>query len=211
MTARQSPKTLPRVVWDDEWEAPPEPTNSRISVVGVFVAAGLLAGGVALVTSLVWDPDGKMAWVPPATQGYALSHDSRPGTVVVPRPMMSRDDVWGPNEMEPTESSRLPRPQSAPPVIKRPTTGSPAPQRAAPVPEVDRSAGYLFINSTPWAELSVDGRTVGNTPQVKIRVRPGQHHLLLVRDGYQPHSAWVDVAAGATVRITDIALKEIGP
>jgi hypothetical protein len=66
--------------------------------------------------------------------------------------------------------------------------------------------GYLSINSNPWAELSLDGHVVGNTPQVKIRVTPGRHHVQLVRDGFQTHSAWVNVPAGGTLRLTGITL-----
>jgi hypothetical protein len=67
-------------------------------------------------------------------------------------------------------------------------------------------AGYLSINSSPWAQVSVDGRVLGTTPQVKIRLTPGRHHLLLVREGFRTHSAWVNVVSGGTVRLTDITL-----
>ncbi len=78
--------------------------------------------------------------------------------------------------------------------------------RPAPRP---RQPGYLSVNSRPWAELSVDGQVVGNTPQVKVRVIPGRHQLLLARPGFQAHSVWVDVPAGVTVRLTNITLAEI--
>jgi len=67
----------------------------------------------------------------------------------------------------------------------------------------------LSVNSRPWAELSVDGQVVGNTPQVKVRVIPGRHQLLLARPGFQAHSVWVVVPAGVTVRLTNITLAEI--
>jgi hypothetical protein len=69
--------------------------------------------------------------------------------------------------------------------------------------------GYLSINSSPWAELSLDGHVVGNTPQVKIRVTPGRHHVQLARDGFQTHSAWVNVPAGGTMRLTGITLAAV--
>ena len=72
-----------------------------------------------------------------------------------------------------------------------------------------RTPGYLSINSSPWARVLVDGRAVGTTPQVRIRVTAGRHHLLLVREGFQSHSAWVIVPAGGTVRLTNITLGEI--
>ena len=92
-----------------------------------------------------------------------------------------------------------------PPPIRRPT---PAP-RSHVAPAANRPAGYLSVNSSPWASLSVDGRVVGTTPQVRIRVTPGRHHLLLVRHGFQTHSRWVSVPAGGTVRLTDITLAAI--
>jgi len=69
--------------------------------------------------------------------------------------------------------------------------------------------GYLSINSSPWARVLVDGRAVGTTPQVRIRVTAGRHHLSLVREGFQAHTAWVTVPAGGTVRLTDITLSKI--
>jgi PEGA domain-containing protein len=81
----------------------------------------------------------------------------------------------------------------------------------APQPRSLPRPGYLAINSTPWAELSVDGHVVGNTPQLRIRVTAGRHRLVLARDGFATHRTWVTVAPGATVRITDIALQRIAP
>jgi len=92
-----------------------------------------------------------------------------------------------------------------PPPIPRPTP----PPRSHVAPVANRPAGYLSVNSSPWAALSVDGRVVGTTPQVRIRVTPGPHHLLLVRHGFQTHSRWVSVPAGSTVRLTDITLAAI--
>jgi len=86
-----------------------------------------------------------------------------------------------------------------PPIVQRPAAR--AAPRAVPPP-----AGYLSINSSPWAEVSVDGHVVGSTPQVRIRLSSGRHHVLLVRAGFRPHNAWVTVPAGATVRLTDITL-----
>jgi hypothetical protein len=82
-------------------------------------------------------------------------------------------------------------------------------ETARPAPRPRQLSGYLSVNSRPWAELSVDGQVVGNTPQVRVRVIPGRHHLLLARPGFQAHSTWVEVAPGATVRLTNITLAEI--
>jgi len=81
----------------------------------------------------------------------------------------------------------------------------PAARRSQPV----TAPGYLSINSSPWARVLVDGRAVGTTPQVRIRVTAGRHLLVLAREGFQTHSAWVTVPAGGTVRLTDITLSRI--
>ncbi|HEY3222054.1 MAG TPA: PEGA domain-containing protein [Gemmatimonadales bacterium] len=196
MTPQQLEKPLPRVL-DDEWEAPPRPSRLRRTIVSTSIGIALIAACVALLTrrDQVWEPAGEVGWVPPGATGPV----SDPATL----PLLSHDDVWKPDALEslPPASKSLqpPHQPAAQPAVPRPRPRPPA------------LAGYLSINSTPWAELSVDGRVVGSTPQIRIRVAPGRHHLVLVREGFQTHSAWVDVAAGGTVRVTDITLKEITP
>ena len=105
------------------------------------------------------------------------------------------------HDQPPSEVIEPPPPPPVPATLRRST--------ATFVARPTQPPGFLFINSSPWAELSVDGRAVGTTPQVKIRVTPGRHHLLLAREGFQTHSAWVTVSAGGTVRLTDITLVGI--
>ena len=102
--------------------------------------------------------------------------------------------VWGPIAPAPTA------------IAEDSGAGPPPHPRARVAPTANRPAGYLSVNSSPWAALSVDGRVVGTTPQVRIRVTPGRHHLLLVRAGFQTHSTWVSVPAGGTVHLTAITL-----
>jgi hypothetical protein len=42
--------------------------------------------------------------------------------------------------------------------------------------------GILQINSRPWARVLIDGRFVGHTPQLGLRVPPGRHHIQLVNE-----------------------------
>lgn len=112
---------------------------------------------------------------------------------------------WKPIGLLPAALARDPEFHGAPVRVEPDIVARPAPKsRAAPAP--NRSPGYLSINSRPWAELSIDGVVLGNTPQIKIRVTPGRHHLSLEREGFQTHTAWVVVPAGGTVRLTDITL-----
>ena len=114
--------------------------------------------------------------------------------------------VWNPIGLVPAALAPETTDFHAAPVQREPRgVRTPVARRSQQV----KAPGYLSINSRPWAEVSVDGRVVGNTPQIKIRVTPGRHHLVLAREGFQAHSAWVVVPAGGSVRLTDITLRVV--
>jgi hypothetical protein len=187
----ERPAPLPRLLWDDEWEAPPS-NRRRFRFVAAFMGIALAVTCVALLRNRVqlWYPNDDRVWVPIASVPSAMPPDTIHRAERVTPTGRSLDDLSEPNDVP-----------ASPPPRRRPS-----PQMAA---RPNRGAGYLSINSSPWAELSVDGHVVGNTPQVRIRVTPGRHRLLLVRKGFQTHSAWVTVAAGGTVRLTDITLESV--
>jgi serine/threonine-protein kinase len=85
---------------------------------------------------------------------------------------------------------------------------APAAAPAAPAPV---AMGRLVVNATPWAELYVDGRSVGNTPVVDLPLKAGTHQLRLVRDGFEPELRTVVVTRGQTLRVTGIQLRESQP
>src|SRR5690348_8669066 len=86
---------------------------------------------------------------------------------------------------------------------------APAPARVAAVlPRRRAEPGLLSINAIPWGSVFVDGRPVGNTPQLDVPIPPGQHRLRVERQGYRPYEHVIDVAPGQRLRITDIALVE---
>src|SRR6267154_720209 len=182
--ARSSP--LPQIL-DDVWEAPPR-NRRRVALVAVSIGTALVVACVAFfkTSARMSQRDDQRIWGPIATP-YE-DHASAAG--------------GGPSATLPT---------AAVDPVRHAETARPAPRPRAPAapPPAPRQPGYLSVNSRPWAELSVDGQVVGNTPQVKVRVIPGRHHLLLARPGFLAHSAWVDVPAGATVRLTNITLAEI--
>ncbi len=195
------PPPLPRVL-DDDWEAPQQnrPHRLRVVVVAASIGTALIMACVAILRSSErpLEPGDARAWVRPAPPPYAIRPDTAlHGTGVRPPPLTG---VAPPVPPETLESS----PSFSPPSPRRPELRR-RPQRVVGL------AGYLSVNSSPWAVLSVDGRVAGSTPQVRVRVTPGRHHLLLVRQGFKPHSAWVDVAAGGTVRITNITLEKVAP
>ena len=186
---------------DDEWEPPPR-NRGRVAVIGTLIGIALMVTSVELLRSRarMWEPDDSRVWVPPpppsppppAPPPTAMSPETgRRAERVVGT--LSHFDASEPNEVLESPPPPPPRRRPTPRIVERP----------------NRAAGYLSINSSPWAELSVDGHVVGSTPQVRVRVTPGRHHLLLLREGFQTHSAWVTVPAGGTVRLTDITLAGI--
>jgi len=114
----------------------------------------------------------------------------------------------------PALAERVPVSPAAP--VRRPTVSPPAPRRARPLPAAKGLAssaapGRLFINSTPWGQVYVDGELIGNTPRADVPVAPGPHRLRLVRDGFQPYEAAIRVASDQELRLTDIVLSELKP
>ena len=60
-----------------------------------------------------------------------------------------------------------------------------------------KPASILRINSRPWSQLFVDGRLVGNTPQLALDVQPGEHEIRLVNSVFgMTKSFRVDVGPG---------------
>jgi len=92
-------------------------------------------------------------------------------------------------------------------------TRAPAPRAPAaaagprPGPRPLPSA-QVVVSSVPWAELYVDGRLLGNTPVVGLRLPPGRHRLRLVQLGFQPHEEVVNLAPGQTLKLTRIVLQQ---
>jgi len=56
--------------------------------------------------------------------------------------------------------------------------GAPAPTPSATVAE-SNDPGTLVVSVSPWADVSVDGRSVGTTPLAPISLSPGTHSVVL--------------------------------
>lgn len=69
--------------------------------------------------------------------------------------------------------------------------------------------GRVWVGSTPWGELFVDGRRMGQTPAVGLELQPGRHHLRIARPGYRSYEWDIEIASGDEVRSTGIVLKRL--
>jgi hypothetical protein len=60
--------------------------------------------------------------------------------------------------------------------------------------------GTLRINSRPWSQVYVDGKLIGNTPQMSIDVKAGAHNVRLVNSEFSMSKILeLDVAPGEVV------------
>jgi hypothetical protein len=66
-------------------------------------------------------------------------------------------------------------------------------------------AGVLQINSLPWAQVFIDGRMVGYTPQRRINLAPGEHNVRLVNPAFaMSKTLHVRIAQGQQVTRREI-------
>lgn len=68
-------------------------------------------------------------------------------------------------------------------------------------------AALLRINSRPWAQVYVDGRLVGNTPQLALQLPPGEHNVRLV-NGIFAMGKVLNVKLRAGERVTRVEMLE---
>jgi hypothetical protein len=61
--------------------------------------------------------------------------------------------------------------------------------------------GALSVNALPWAEVSVDGRSVGTTPLANLPVTIGSHEVVLRHPQLGERSRTVTITAQTPVRI----------
>jgi hypothetical protein len=57
------------------------------------------------------------------------------------------------------------------------------------------------VVARPWGEVSVDGRTIGETPLEPIRLSPGSHTVSVRHPAYQPIERQVNVRSGQSERL----------
>jgi serine/threonine-protein kinase len=127
-----------------------------------FAMAGIaVAGGMMLRRRHHHDPEPPLAT--PALVAPGASSSASPA--VAPSSSVS--------EAPPTPASPTP---SAPP--RRRADGRPPRVAAAPA-EKSAGAGTLAFRIRPWAEIFVDGKSLGVSPLAPVDLPAGRHHVLL--------------------------------
>ena len=85
-----------------------------------------------------------------------------------------------------------------------PRTAPPPPPAQAETPE----PGRLFVNSSPWGTVYVDGRPIGNTPLLNALIPAGIHSIRVIHDGFEAYERTIDVPPDEPLRLTGIVLQE---
>lgn len=196
---RTSSVSAPLVVIDPEIPSPPRAPRVSLAapkhrVRNTLLTAVLLLG--AAVGAAWWWLEQTPTPSPIDTNGVVLQPTVPLNETPAPAPA-------GSTTVNPTPAQSTPTPLP-PPVTLAPR----APRRVARAPGAD---GHLLLNTQPWSEVYLDGVAVGNTPKTDLAVSPGSHRLRFVRDGFHPFETTVVVAAGASVRLTDIVLSSATP
>lgn len=105
-------------------------------------------------------------------------------------------------------------PESAPPVavgqpVASPIAPAPAPVAAAPAPlsmvpapaAPASTDGTLNINSLPVSNVLLDGRPLGQTPKLRVKVKPGNHSVMFIYKGKRT-TRGARVGAGESVTVS---------
>ncbi|MCB9637204.1 MAG: PEGA domain-containing protein [Sandaracinus sp.] len=70
-----------------------------------------------------------------------------------------------------------------------------------PPPEPAVETGWLSLDTTPWAMVSLDGRLLGHTPLIRLALPAGEHELVLENPERSIRRVYVvRIPAGQTVR-----------
>ncbi len=103
---------------------------------------------------------------------------------------------------EPPVSPQLPEP---PPVVRAPETtpvGAPPGSDALDRDRPNAAPGSIAVDSRPrGARVTVDGKSVGQTPLRVGSMSPGDHRVLIELQGHRRVASTVKVVAGAQVRL----------
>jgi hypothetical protein len=62
--------------------------------------------------------------------------------------------------------------------------------------------GSQSINAVPWANVFIDGHSVGHTPRVGIALEAGRHQLRLTTSGGDTRTRAIDVQPGRELKVT---------
>jgi serine/threonine protein kinase len=97
---------------------------------------------------------------------------------------------------EPEAEAPTPEPE---PVAAKEVKEVKEPKRPEPVAATGGGNGTLRINSRPWSQVFIDGKLIGNTPQMNVSLPEGSHRVTLVNPEFSlKKSVTITIKAGQT-------------
>lgn len=198
---------------------------------------GVRRGAAAMAIAALVVAAGAVAWwrSQRADVGPPADPANDPPVVASPTPTATPSYRFADESPSPTPSLAPPTPRAAPTaaptreatplpqVVATPPTPRPTPLPATPAPAVEPtpsatpsarpaepSTGALLVLVMPWADVTVDGVVMGQTPLKPFPLIPGPHDVLLVHPDFQPFRRRVTIRSGQTFRLTvDLASEGV--
>jgi serine/threonine protein kinase len=106
-----------------------------------------------------------------------------PDTVAPQQPIAAQPAPQPEPRDDSAQRPRRPR-SDRPQVMPEPPEPRPAPQPQPDPGPVAGGNGTLRVQTRPWSQVFVDGRLIGNTPQMSIPVSAGAHTVMFVNDEF---------------------------
>jgi tRNA A-37 threonylcarbamoyl transferase component Bud32 len=160
----------------------------------------VLRAGLALALTLAaagawrwrggWGPAGAGSGAPGATPARVGSATAPPVASPAQPPEPVAPVGAGATAPGPAEGA------PAPATVSEVAPASPAPAPVTGPARADaRRPGLLYVNATPWAQVTVDGRAVGETP-LTVPLPPGRHRVRAVHPSLGAAETTLDVREG---------------
>ncbi len=188
-----SPRRRLRWLW---WLGAPAVIASAVAIY-FWLGAGRSDHSVPVMTERL-EPAG-------TAQTDRIGDDATPTDVAAENPASPRQSIATPDA---STTPATPPERTGQPVV---TPALPQPAPVATTPDEPAPPGELFINARPWGRVYVDGEFVGNTPQAGLAIAAGVHAIRVVREGFEPYEAEIEIFSGRQRRITDIVLRPRQP
>jgi eukaryotic-like serine/threonine-protein kinase len=79
---------------------------------------------------------------------------------------------------------------------------TPPPEPTPPAEGTPSDVGYLTLATSPWTNVSCDGRSLGETPLMHVTLPVGHHSCRLVNEAEGIHESYdLDIRPGETTRV----------
>jgi serine/threonine-protein kinase len=198
---------------------PPTAPAQRREGVGPGFVAGVAAVLLVGLLGLGWLVVSRLKGGPGVADATLVPQPTPPA----PTPSISPSPTPTPTKLvtSPTpQPTPLPTPLPTPPPTPLPTPEPVRPTAVAPTPTVRPSAiviptrpptpaptppppalASLQFRIRPWAEVRVDGKTVGTTPFPPLTLGPGTHTIELVHPDYKPVRRKVTLEPGQSLKL----------